>query len=404
MLKRPRWTWLFVAMLAGFSGMAVQAQTPIDLPCPEDSLSVRVDICDKLIRANHLNEGLLLRDVIFAQPGHQTPLAASQEECPMASAAYLAALAFRYSSTQDTQARESADAVMAGILKLEQVTGEPGCVARCFIKPEEGALREAPHSFPTEWRDSGTLAGYRWMGNLRTDQLTALLSAVSLYCELCADDAHKKAATNFIDRVVGRCIANNCKIVEPSGKMSLWGNFCPDLPHEPLNALLMLANLKTALKATGKMAYGAAYTRLVAKYKYDDEVVAAKTLWPVGQRNGGLERAAAMALYGLMRFEENPDLVKKYRAALDRLWAAWKDGDDPWFHLAYQASCGEKVFDEKTAARIKQSAGVARGNGSWTLEAADGVKQVEAEHEDADPWLLASYWLGRKLGAVDAQW
>ena len=404
MFKRPRWTWLFAAVLAGFSGMPVQAQAPIELPRPEDPLSVRVDVCDKLIRANHLNEGLVLRDVVFAQQGRQTPLARSQEACAISTAAYLAALSFRYSVTQDPQARESADAAMAGILKLEQATGEPGCVARCFVKPEEGGLREPPSSFPVEWRESAALPGCLWMGNLGTDQFTALTSAVALYWEFCADDAHKKSAADFIDRVTGRCIANDCKIVESGGKMSLWGNFCPDLPHEPINALLMLANLKTALKATGKMAYGAAYTRLIAKYKYDDEVVLAKVLWPAGQRNDGEERAASLALYGLVRFEDNPDLVKKYRAALDRLWAAWKDAGDPWFHLAYQAGSGENAFDEKTASAMKQAIGVVRAKGSWTLEGSEGPKTVEAEHEDADPWLLAAYWLGRKLGAVDAQW
>ena len=74
----------------------------------------------------------------------------------------------------------------------------------------------------------------------------------------------------------------NFKLVDYDGKMTLWGNFCPDLPHEPLNSLEMLAGLRTAYHMTGKPRYLSAYQVLIERYHYDEHAMFAKTLFPKG--------------------------------------------------------------------------------------------------------------------------
>jgi hypothetical protein len=391
-------------LAAVFSGAAAWGQAVNEFPRPEDPLHVRMELFDKLIRGNHWNEGTVMQSVVFPPAGKETPIVGSQEDCPIHTGGYLAALAFRYAVTQDPQVRPWADATLEGILKLEQVTGQPGCVARSFNKTAAPNWHEQVFFFPLEWHESDAMPGYRWMGDLSSDQFTGLIWGVTIYWELCADDAHKKIAADFIDRIMGRCVENNFKLVDVDNKMTLWGNFCPDLPHEKLNALLILAHLKTAHRLTGKVAYDAAYRRLITKYKYDDEAILAKVLWPAEWRNDGDDRLAAMGLYHLMRFEDNPTLLQKYRMSLNRHWYLWKESDEPIFRLIYQALTKETVINDRVINRIKQMGAVTRERGTWTIPSPEGPKTLESQSEDIDMWVLPTYWFGRYLGVIDAQW
>ena len=186
--------------------------------------------------------------------------------------------------------------------------------------------------------------------------------------------------------------------------MTLWGNFCPDLPHENLNALLILAHLKAAQRVTGSPVFQAGYQRLIAKYKYDDEAILAKVLWPAEWRNGSDDMLAAMAYYHLLRFEENRDQIIKYRMSLNRHWFLWKDGDNVFYPMLYQVLTGEKVVDEKTIEKIKNLWGFERKRGRWTIPTPDGPKEVEAEEEGNAVWMLHHYWFGRYYGIIDAAW
>jgi hypothetical protein len=95
----------------------------------------------------------------------------------------------------------------------------------------------------------------------------------------------------LLDRFLGRIVDNNFKLTDLDGKMTLWGNFCPDLPHQPLNSLEMLMALKVTHHITGKERYNAAYHMLIDRYHYDDHQINAKILFPEEWRNVG-DRAA----------------------------------------------------------------------------------------------------------------
>jgi len=395
-------------------GGSAYAQTVDEFPKRDDPLHVRVDLFDKLMRGNHWNEGTMMQHVIFPPAGKETPIVGSQEDCAFHTGGYLAALSYRYAVTQDPEVRMWADQTMAGILKLEAVTGLPGCVARSFNKTDASNWHEKAYFFPEEWHASTALEGYRWLGDLSVDQFTGLIYGVGVYWELCADEAHKAQAADFVSRVVGRCVEYNFRIVDVDNKMTLWGNFCPDLPHENLNALLILSHLKTAQRMTespltrsltrGGAVFQAGYQRLITKYKYDDEAILAKVLWPAEWRNGSDDMLAAMAFYPLLRFEENRDQLIKYRMSLNRHWFVWKDGDNVFYPMLYQVLTGEPVVDEKVVEKIKNLWGFERKRGRWTIPTPDGLKEVEAEEEGNAVWMLHHYWFGRYYGFIDAAW
>lgn len=380
------------------------AQTMNEFPRREDPLSVRVEMFDKLMRGNHWNEGTMMQHVIFPPVGKETPIVGSQADCAFYTGAYLATLSFRYAVTQDPEVRAWADTTMGGILRLEQVTGVSGCVARSFNKTDTPLWHEQAYFFPLEWHASEAMPGYRWLGDLSMDQLTGLIFGTACYWEFCADEEHKKAAEGFVDRVMERCVSNNFRIVDVDEKMTLWGNFCPDLPHENLNALIILSHLKTAFRMTGKQAYAAARDRLIKKYHYDEQALMAKVLWPVEWRNTYDDRLAAMAYYHLMRGEENAGLRRRYRMSLNRHWFLWKDGNDPFYPMLYQALTDEAVVNDKTIEQLKAMWGFERNKGTFTVPGPEGPRQMEAEEEGNSVLMELTYWFGRHCGVVDPAW
>ena len=404
MVRVFRWSGVGLAAGVWLACGLGWGQAVNEFPKRDDPLHVRVDLFDKLTRGNHWNEGAVMQHVIFPPAGNETPIVGSQEDCPFHTGAYLAALSFRYAVTQDPQVRQWADHTFEGVLKLEAVTGEPGCVARSFNRTDGPNWHEKAYFFPMEWHESTAMPGYRWMGDLSSDQFTSLVFGVTTYWELCADEEHKAIAAGFLERMVGRCVEHNFRIVDVDGKMTLWGNFCPDLPHENLNAHLILAHLKAAHRVTGSPAFSAAYDRLITKYHYDEEAIMAKVLWPVEWRNGSDDMLAAMAYYHLMRFEEDPALHAKYRMGLNRHWSLWKETTHVFYDMLYQVLTEERVVDEDTAGTIKNLWGYERRRGRWTIPTTDGPKEVEAEEEGNAVFMILYYWFGRHYGFIDADW
>jgi len=402
--KMSNWLKTSVCLILLAGAGTVWGQVLNDHPRREDPLHVRVACFENLLRANHLNEGTVTPNVIFAPAGLAAPVVGrAQEDVAFVTGEYLAALSFRYAVTQDAQVRAWADEVLEGILKLESVTDELGYVARAFYRADEPAWHEQAFFFPQEWRQSTALPEYRWLGDLSSDQFTGLVFGLTVYWEICADDAHKKTAAEFLDRLVGRCVENNFRIMDTDGKMTLWGNFCPDLPHEYLNALLMLSHLRSAAKVTGNAAFEAAYNRLIAKYHYDDQAILAKVLWPAEQRNPSDDFLAAMGLYHLMRFEPNADLLQKYRMGLNRHWHVWKDGGvQPFLPMVYQVLTQELVFDSATLPGLPEMWGAERAKQSWTVPTEAGTQSVEAEDETVAIKPILSYWFGRYHKLIEA--
>jgi hypothetical protein len=393
---------------AVFFGSAY-AQKVNDFPSRGDPLHVRIEKFDALMRGNHWNEGAIMPHIIFPPAGVEKPLIGNQEDCAGHTAVYLAAYSHQYAVTKDPAVRKLADEIMDGILKLEAVTGVPGCVARSFNKTEKPLWHEKTNFFPMEWHASTAMPGYRWQGDLSSDKFVAMAYGVGIYYDFCADDDHKQIAADFLDRFVGRVVDYNFKLVDIDNKMTLWGNFCPDLSHEPLNALEILGGLKTAHHVTGKKRYDDAYRMLIEKHGYADEAIMAKVLYPEEWKTPWDDQLAARSYYMLFRYETDRNLLNKYRMSLNRHWHDWKNADfgdenDVFYQMLYQVLTGEDVVNEKTVQGIKNMWWGGRSTGTFSIPTDEGVKRVESEHEGHATFVVRSYWFGRHYGIINAEW
>lgn len=385
------------------------AQKVNEFPKKTDPLSKKVALYEKLMLGNHWNEGAIMQHVIFPPAGLDRPIVGSQADCLDPTSEMLVAYTFKYAITKDPEVKRVADEIFEAIEKLEKVTGVPGLFARSFNKTDKPLWHEKQLWYH-EWHASTSMPGYRWLGDLSVDKFTSILYGVGTYWEFCADQEKRKRAEALIDRFISRVIDDNFKLTDLDGKMTLWGNFCPDLPHQPLNSLLMLMGLKVAHHMTGKDRFNSAYRMLIDRYHYDDHQLASKVLFPEDWRNVGDDYHAARAFYMIMRLEKDKTLLNKYRMNLNRHWYDWKSMDmswesSPWFPMLYHVLTGENVSTDERKKVWKDMWGFEREKKTFKIPNEDGTfRMVESEEEGMAAAMIRNYWFGRYYGLIDPSW
>jgi hypothetical protein len=391
------------------AGSVLFAQKVNKFPKKTDPLYLKVDLFEKLMLGNHWNEGAIMQYVIFPPAGLDRPIVGHQADCLDPTSEMLVAYSFKYAVTKNPNDRIVANQIFEAILKLEQVTGVPGLIARSFNKTDHPLWHEKALWYH-EWHASTSMPGYRWLGDLSVDKFTSVLYGVGTFWEIAADEAYKQKAADLLDRFMGRIIDNNYKLTDLDGKMTLWGNLCPDLPHQRLNSLLMLMGLKVTYRLTGKERYNAAYHMLIDRYHYDDHQIDAKILFPEENRNVGDDYHAARALYMIMRYEDDRSLLIKYRMNLNRHWYDWRSmaftwESSIWFILTYQVLTGENVITDHHNQVLKDMWGFDRERKEFKIPQEDGsFKMVESEYEETAAAMIRNYWFGRYYGIVDPKW
>ena len=401
--------YIYILFTVIFSGSSLLAQKCNKFPQKTDPLHVKVEMFTRLMLANNMNENTFMHSVIYPPAGlKNSPIVGRYADSMDQTTNMLAAYSHKYVVTKDPKDREMAEKIFDGILKTEAVTGVPGLVARGFYKTDKPLWHES--LWYDEWHQSSSIPGYRWLGDFSADKFTSLCYAAGVFWEFCADDEYKQKVAGLMDRFMGRIIDNNFKLVDLDGKMTLWGNYCPDLPHQDLNSLEILMGLKVTYMITGKERYNAAYHMLIDRYHYDDQQINSKVLFPVEWRNPWDDCHAAKSLYMLMRYENNRSLMIKYRMNLNRHWYDWKDRDftfenDALFVLTYQILTGENVMTPERIEGIKSMWGFDRLTMQFRIPQKDGsYKTVEAKEDFSAASMIRNYWMGRQYGLIDPAW
>ncbi|MDB6053112.1 MAG: two component regulator propeller domain protein [Verrucomicrobiales bacterium] len=281
---------------------------------------------------------------------------------------YLAGVGYQFAASHDRRAREIGDQILQGLRIEQEVTGKPGLLARGYVRghgPVEDYERDGRDSL--KWHQGqGKYADYRWYGDVSVDNFNAVLYGYAVYYDLAASDAQRKFIARDVDRLMTHLLDNDCRIVDVDGKVTQWGHvgIDPDPSRDeyyrtvyaryldeserqdqqwkpPLRAsLMLLPDLLIAYHITGKQRYMELYGKVVARFKQN----------PDPRRKSGpfsLERLARVnhssegqdyeALYNLIRYEHDPELLKLYRSWVDDLWEMnWMEGNSlfTWMTVA----------------------------------------------------------------------
>ena len=387
----PGWPGLWLALLAAAAGA--------DLA---EDLERKAVEAGQMAEKYHIREGLLIPTRIEVIEGPPVYDATSQEDVCTRTGEYLFALCFEYLATRDPDALRRAERTARALLELERVTGVPGLVARAFKKVEGPTLDEESFFFPLEWHASDARPGYRWLGDLSVDQLNDWMIGLCVFHDFVARDEDKRAVAAAIDRVGSRLLDHDLRIVDRDGKMTLWGNMSPSLPHEALNALLGLSNVRIAWHVTHHDKYRRYFHRLIDTHGYHEQIALAKVLHPEFAVNRSDDNLAVEALWSLVRLESDATLRQYYRIAFERHWQRLQNENVALYDFFREALWpGEGSLDEHSLDQLKAYEW-RREKQTQTFGAESGPVTITGWFSHAPFEFLRAYWFGRHHGFVPA--
>jgi hypothetical protein len=316
------------------------------------------DLLDK-----HWLDGLYVSIVPSAPLGTKLPHTVNQPgnviHAGVWTGRYLAGVGYQYAVTRDPWARSHGDEILHALRTLQEVTGKPGLLARGYVKghgPVEDWERNGQDS--PEWHQGqGKFSDYRWHGDVSVDNFNAVLFGYAIYYDLAADKVQRQLIAEDVDRLMTHLLENHCRIIDVDGEVTKWGhvgidpdptrdeyyrkvyaarlkraNAADETWQPPLRAsLMLLPDLLIAHHVTGQARYLDFYQRVVARFKENPDRLRDTgpfSLERLAKVNHSSEGQAYEALYNLIRYENNPELLKIYRKWVEELWDMnWMEGN-----------------------------------------------------------------------------
>lgn len=271
---------------------------------------------------------------------------------------YLGGVGYQYSVTKDPEVRKHGGQILKALRILQEVTGKPGLLCRGYVQghgPVEDWERYGADSL--EWHQGqGAYADYRFYSDVSVDNFNAALYGYAIYYDLAADEEQKAYIAHDVDRLMTHLLDNHCRIIDLDGEPTLYGHvgIDPDPAREeyynklyanrarrfpfpgadklPLrSSLMLLPDLLIADHITGKPRYREMYRKVVEKFRANPEPDFFRQ--PISQeRLARLDHSSEgqnyEALYNLIRYEKDPELLKVYRGWVGPLWEAnWSEGN-----------------------------------------------------------------------------
>ena len=372
--------------------------------------------CHGFIHARHYSEGQIRSHVILPPAGLSDWSTGNHESDALATGIHLQGLSFWWATTKDPKVKAEAKETARGLRKLQRVTKTKACFARGFKRAEGPTWDEQMHFFPREWHQAGK---YRWVGDPSTDSLVGIMGGYQAYFELVADQKEKAEVAKDVDIIMGRIVDANMRILDVDGRMTLWGNMCPVVLQENLNALEGLSHLRAAYHMTKKRRYLNEYYRLIEEHDYHKKAALANAQAspPPPHYDWNL---ATSPLYALLHYEKDAQLLRYYYRALEVQWnGAYKAGvHEPFVNWAYKmfrpkapvrketlewlrtVDVGEQVASEPPPPGGQTSL---RQQRKYEVVVDGKPQAIEAVTEGVVRNFLRAYWMGRYYAFIPAE-
>jgi hypothetical protein len=213
-----------------------------------------------------------------------------------------------------------------------------------------------------------------WKTDTSSDELDGHYFFYGLYYDLVArTEDEKRRVRELVAAITDHLIEHNFQMVDHDGKVTRWAVFDPlNLnhngdwwPERGTNSLSILSYLKVAAHITGDQRYETAYRALVKEHSYDMNVLIPKSNAGPGSGNQSDDEMIFMNYYGLLRYERDPDLRRKYLIAFHNHWLMEQPEINPLFNFLYAAIAGGENYTDAFRTRdLSPDAG-------WLEDAAD---------------------------------
>jgi hypothetical protein len=313
------------------------------------TLAEKAKLFAQRIRARHVRHGFVADSRLRVPGDLSTNQPVSTDNDGLWTAIYIAAEAFRYKVTGETEARDFARQSLQALMRLEAITGIPGFPARSFIK-----IGEDEQPADGEWHTTSD-GQWRWKGDTSSDEIVGHYFAYAVYHDLVADENEKRQIRAVVDRITSHIVDNGYRLIDTDGKQTRWGWWGPEAVWEDpdetgLRALHILSHLRVAHHITGNPKYQAAYDELINKHRYHLLTRNQKINVP-GRVNHSDDELAFLSYYPLLVYEKAPKLVEVYRQSLERSWQVERPERNPLWNFIYAVGSGSKEYDVENSVR-----------------------------------------------------
>ncbi|MBK7997331.1 MAG: hypothetical protein IPK15_01015 [Verrucomicrobia bacterium] len=149
------------------------------------TLAQKARLFDERIEARHVRHGMVADSNLRVAGDLSSNVTTDNDNDGLWTAMYLGAQAYRYAVTKDPDARKKAERSMRLLIRLEEITGNPGFPARSFVSVDE------PRPQGGEWHPTPD-GKWLWKGDTSSDELVGHYYGYALYYDLVANEAEKK--------------------------------------------------------------------------------------------------------------------------------------------------------------------------------------------------------------------
>lgn len=232
---------------------------------------------------------------------------------------YLAALSMKFRVTDDETDRRKALESLDALMRLCEITGEPGLLARAYWPADR------PMQDDGIWRPSPD-GRYLWRGDVSTDQMAGAIFGFFFAWEYVADPDTRRRIGTIIAAMVDRIELHGRRIRDIDGSYTRWGRYDPNYVtgREKTNALLYLQVLAVAARTSGRQDLADLYRRCALEERYAELAVEARRLQNPARRPGVVNHSDDVLLFlayvPLLKIESDPVLRERYLASFRRFW------------------------------------------------------------------------------------
>jgi hypothetical protein len=324
------------------------------------TLEEKAALFDAITQARHVRLGYTSTENALREAGDLASFTNHDDDNDgQWTAMYLASQCFRYAATGSAEARDNARVAAYALMKLEQVTPIDGFFARSIVPGDECAAKQA--SGAGEWHLSAD-GVWCFKGDTSSDEFVGHIFGLSLYHDLVADEQERADVAATIGRILGTMVDNGYRLLDLDGQPTSHGHFDPEWMEEDLSAMfgdaglnsaMILGGLRAAYHMTGQERFQESFEYLVHDRGYKDYVSCIEETNLLWHTNHDSEEMSFLAMYTLIRYEDDPALLELWKhgnpeldcRGLDYLWEVQRPERDPEFNMIYAGLAQADGYD-----------------------------------------------------------
>jgi len=324
------------------------------------SLADKADYYEKAVAERHTRMGFVVRCRLRREGDLRHTWINHTDNDGLYTAMYGASQAFRYSVSRRPEAKRQADRVLQALKQLTDVTGLPGFPARSMVPddwdpdpnlsltPEYNRRMQAADplwkQIVPRWPKSAD-GKYLWKCDTSSDELCGHYFFYGVYFDLVAETEEDRAlVSSQVRSITDHIIANGFRLIDHDGLPTRWANWSPEYVNgvdgwadRGLQSMELLSFLTVAWHITGDERYLQIKKQLCEQHDYHINAILGPAVFPPNLVVPWDNNLAFLSYYGLLKYEQDPALLKLWQAGIERNWLFASGQNDPFFTFVYLA-------------------------------------------------------------------